>query len=703
MSLISKRLDKYRNIRNLSRYVFRHTGKFTVSIIYGVSEQIFTLFSLLLGAYLTGLAFTGAKAEEISGYFLVLLAFIIAKGLFSYLHMYVCHEVAYMVLEDLRGDVYDALSASAPYNSVDYRTGDVSSIIMEDVETLEVFLAHIFGDYIIAGICMILFTGIYAYFSFGAAIVSFMASCIILTVPYWFSSVNESLGRSLREGLGQTNAGVVDSIQGLDEIVIFGAEKKFINKIKQDTDKLNKIEVKDGNVKGLQAGIIGFIMSAVLVYIVLLANNMVLKGSLSPVFTGAFIVMSLNVFFPVVMVSQSAGKIDAAAAASNRVYALLTKESPLKNGASDVTENFGDDESMVLSVRDVHFSYDKVFNKSDKAETLSNTVLEGVNLDIKKGENIVITGKSGAGKSTLMYLLMRFFDPDKGAVYLFGKNMRNMKPEDVRKNIAYVPQDVYIFHGTILDNLRLGKPDASIDEIKEALFKEAEDIRNEDVEISRGIGALGFKLLKKLKRNGKEIGIMTHCNAGTLATAKYGTATAPMYMALENGFNVDDMHVYCDETRPLLQGARLTAFELSNAGIKTTLQCDNMASILMKSGKIDIIFVGCDRVARNGDAANKIGTSGLAIIAKHYGIPFYVCAPTSTIDMKAESDKDIPIEIRDGEEITDMWYKERMAPENIGVYNPAFDVTDHSLITGIITEKGICKYPFDKAFKELGL
>ena len=468
MSLISKRLDKYRNIRNLSRYVFRHTGKFAVSIIYGVSEQIFTLFSLLLGAYLTGLAFTGVKAEEISGYFLVLLAFIIAKGLFSYLHMYVCHEVAYMVLEDLRGDVYDALSASAPYNSVDYRTGDVSSIIMEDVETLEVFLAHIFGDYIIAGICMILFTGIYAYFSFGAAIVSFMASCIILTVPYWFSSVNESLGRSLREGLGKTNAGVVDSIQGLDEIVIFGAEEKFINKIKQDTDKLNKIEIKDGNVKGVQAGIIGFIMSAVLVYIVLLANNMVLKGSLSPVFTGAFIVMSLNIFFPVVMVSQSAGKIDAAAAASNRVYALLTKESPLKNGASDVTENFGYDESIVLSVCDVHFSYDKVFNKSDKTETLSNTVLEGVNLDIKKGENIVITGKSGAGKSTLMYLLMRFFDPDKGAVYLFGKNMRNMKPEDVRKNIAYVPQDVYIFHGTILDNLRLGKPDASIDEIKEA-------------------------------------------------------------------------------------------------------------------------------------------------------------------------------------------------------------------------------------------
>ncbi len=243
----------------------------------------------------------------------------------------------------------------------------------------------------------------------------------------------------------------------------------------------------------------------------------------------------------------------------------------------------------------------------------------------------------------------------------------------------------------------------NIDEIKEILFKEADNIRSEDIAISRGIGELGFKLLKKLKRNGKEIGIMTHCNAGTLATAKYGTATAPMYMALENGFLGSDMHVYCDETRPLLQGARLTAFELSNAGITTTLQCDNMASVLMKSGKIDIIFVGCDRVARNGDAANKIGTSGLAIIAKHYGIPFYVCAPTSTIDMNTATGDDIPIEIRDSDEVTDMWYKERMAPENIDVYNPAFDVTDHSLITGIITEKGICKYPFDKAFDKLGL
>ena len=252
--------------------------------------------------------------------------------------------------------------------------------------------------------------------------------------------------------------------------------------------------------------------------------------------------------------------------------------------------------------------------------------------------------------------------------------------------------------GTVTDN-----QDKDVAEIKALLFQEADAIREEDIQISRGIGGIGFGLLEELKQEGKEIGIMTHCNAGTLATAKYGTATAPMYIALEKGWPGPAMHVYCDETRPLLQGARLTSFELYNAGITTTLQCDNMASILMQSGKIDIIFVGCDRVAKNGDAANKIGTSGVAILAKYYKIPFYVCAPTSTIDMDTPTGKEIPIEMRDPDEVTQMWYKERMAPEGIHVYNPAFDVTDHSLITGIITEKGMCRAPFEEAFKALGV
>lgn len=221
---------------------------------------------------------------------------------------------------------------------------------------------------------------------------------------------------------------------------------------------------------------------------------------------------------------------------------------------------------------------------------------------------------------------------------------------------------------------------------------ESERIKAEDIDVCRRIGENGLTLIKD------GYGLLTHCNAGQLATCKYGTATAPMYLAHENGMNIK---VYCDETRPLLQGARLTAFELHSAGIDTTLLCDNMSASLMKTGAINAIFVGCDRVAANGDAANKIGTSVVATVAKRYGIPFYVCAPTSTIDINTKTGDDINIEQRKPEEVTEMWYKERMAPEGVKVYNPAFDVTDNELITGIVTEYGVLKAPYDVAIRKL--
>ncbi|MBF1030129.1 MAG: S-methyl-5-thioribose-1-phosphate isomerase [Lachnospiraceae bacterium] len=255
-----------------------------------------------------------------------------------------------------------------------------------------------------------------------------------------------------------------------------------------------------------------------------------------------------------------------------------------------------------------------------------------------------------------------------------------------------------------MDEVCNANREQQVAEIKRLLLAEAEAIREEDVQISRNIGEIGFQLLEERKQEGEELGILTHCNAGTLATAKYGTATAPMYIALEHGWQGRDMHVYCDETRPLLQGARLTSFELVNAGITTSVQCDNMAALLLRTGRVKIIFVGCDRVATNGDAANKIGTSGLAILARHYGVPFYVCAPSSTIDPKVETGEGIPIEMRDPEEIKSMWYRKDMVPEEVDAsFNPAFDVTDHSLITGIITEKGLCTAPYREAFQKLGL
>lgn len=228
----------------------------------------------------------------------------------------------------------------------------------------------------------------------------------------------------------------------------------------------------------------------------------------------------------------------------------------------------------------------------------------------------------------------------------------------------------------------------SVRELKEALHREADAIYEEDKWVCRRIGDNGLTLLAP------GMGILTHCNAGRLAAVRLGTATAPIYVGEEQGYR---FRVYCDETRPLLQGARLTAFELMDAGIDTTVICDNMAPTVMRNGWVDAVLVGCDRVAANGDTANKVGTAGVALAARRYGVPFYVCAPSSTIDPATATGADIVIEERDGSEITEMWYKERMAPADVKAFNPSFDVTDAGDITAFITEYGIAYPPFEKS------
>lgn len=228
-------------------------------------------------------------------------------------------------------------------------------------------------------------------------------------------------------------------------------------------------------------------------------------------------------------------------------------------------------------------------------------------------------------------------------------------------------------------------------EIKRALLGEAEAIRNEDEMVCKSIGEHSLALLRP------GMGLLTHCNAGGIATARYGTALAPMHLGQERGYN---FKVYADETRPLLQGSRLTAWELMTAGIDVTLICDNMASIVMSEGKINAVLVGCDRVAANGDTANKIGTSGVAILAKEYGIPFYVHAPLSTIDLSTKTGAEIEIEQRNADEIT-CGFGRQTAPMGVKVYNPCFDVTKAKYITAIITEKGVVYPDFAEGLKRL--
>ena len=228
----------------------------------------------------------------------------------------------------------------------------------------------------------------------------------------------------------------------------------------------------------------------------------------------------------------------------------------------------------------------------------------------------------------------------------------------------------------------------TVAQIKEALHRESVAIQEEDIWVCRMIGEHGLTLVKPGD------GILTHCNAGQRAASEYGTATAPIYLGEERGYH---FRVFADETRPLLQGARLTAFELQSSGVDVTLICDNMSATVMKNGWVNAVFVGCDRVAANGDAANKIGTSVVAAVAKYYGVPVYICAPTSTIDLNTPTGAEIKIEQRPAEEVTEMWYKERMAPEGIKVFNPAFDVTDHELIAGIVTEYGVARAPYTES------
>ena len=241
-----------------------------------------------------------------------------------------------------------------------------------------------------------------------------------------------------------------------------------------------------------------------------------------------------------------------------------------------------------------------------------------------------------------------------------------------------------------MDRLAQSMKNESIGNILDALKEEALNIKAEDIAVCKAIGEYGLTLV----RPGD--GILTHCNAGQLATCRYGTATAPIYLGQERGYN---FKVYADETRPLLQGARLTAFELHSAGVDVTLICDNMSATVMKQGRINAVFVGCDRVAANGDTANKIGTSVVAAVAKYYNVPVYICAPTSTIDLDTPTGDKINIEQRPDSEVTQMWYKERMAPEGVKVYNPAFDVTDHSLIAGIVTEHGVAYEPYTESLR----
>lgn len=454
MSKPSAFKTKYQNIIRLSAYAFRFKGTFVTTVFCGVARNIFTLLTLLLGALLVGKAFKGVSGDEILRHFPTLLLFCFSQGLFTYLHMLVTHDLAYQVLEDMRKDVYDAVERGTPLTTLRYQSGNLSSIIMEDVETLESFFAHIMGDYFIAFISTIIFFAIFAKFSIFAACLSLVCAVLIALVPYSFSKKKGEIGREMRKARGQNNAFALDVIQGLKEILIFNREEQYTGRVAKDTLALNKLEMKDGFYSGIQNTLINFITSAFSLSIVILAHGLFLGGTFPSEYLSVFIVMALNIFLPVLSVSGTASTLNTVAASADRVYMVLQEVSPLRETDKNLHSI---DNDTVFSLRNVYFSYKE-----------NQPVLKGISFDVRQGENIAIVGESGAGKSTLAKLLLRFYDVDKGAIYLKGKNLKSMEAENIRDQIAIVPQDCTLFRGTLLDNLRLGKPEADLNEVEQA-------------------------------------------------------------------------------------------------------------------------------------------------------------------------------------------------------------------------------------------
>ncbi len=304
---------------------------------------------------------------------------------------------------------------------------------------------------------------------------------------------------------------------------------------------------------------------------------------------------------------------------------------------------------------------------------LSYTTLDGV---IDAIRTMVVRGAPAIGVSAAYGMALAAFSLPDGPADIF---LANLEKEGAR--LAAARPTAVNLPWAVSEMLAAARAlsGSPVAVIQEALLAKAKRIHEEDIDICRRIGE---SLLPKLSDG---MGILTHCNAGQLATSRYGTALSPIYLAMEKGMH---LRVYADETRPRLQGSTLTAYELREAGADVTVLCDNMAAAVMAQGKIDCVIVGCDRVARNGDTANKIGTLNVAILAKHFGIPFYIALPTPTLDMACPDGAHIPIEERDETEVS-MRFGQRTVPEGVKVYNPSFDVTPHQLITAFATEKGL--------------
>ena len=433
-------------------------------IVTGVIHQLVAIAGSAFGAYLVSRAILGAAPKTIMQGIFFLIALMLLRTLFSYLEMWYAHKAAYGILAQLRVKIYRAIEKIAPAYLMNKRTGELSSTLMADVETLEWFYAHTYGAAIIAiavPVIVLMIIAIVIHPLVALVLVPWLF--LMVTIPFWFKKMSDADGKLIREKLASINAEVVDGIQGVREILSFGYESWYLKQLRAANKALTSVQKKYGSRQGLENGISNLVMSAGLLSVTVVSVFLMHRGLMERQWYSVAIILSIYVFTPVVSISSMARNFGIMQSATDRVFTVLETPQTVKDLVEESTPLA---DKLDISFEHVDFRY-----KEDLP-----LVLKDVSFTVSPGETVALVGHSGAGKSTCANLLLRFWDIEKGSIRIGGVDIRDLKQTDLRSRISVVPQDVYLFNDTILNNIRLGRPDAS----KEEVIKAAKDARIHD-------------------------------------------------------------------------------------------------------------------------------------------------------------------------------------------------------------------------------
>ncbi|SDH03471.1 ATP-binding cassette, subfamily B/ATP-binding cassette, subfamily C, CydCD [Sinosporangium album] len=445
-----------RPILSLVPLVFRHPALVVLTILSGLLSHGFGVASAALGAWLVGEAVTGASpADALTTPVVLLLATVVAAALARWWQMWVAHDLAYRLLADLRIRLFDGLERRAPGYLLGRRTGDLAGTVMADVETTEWFYAHTVLDYVVAALVAVGATGVLFVFHPMPALAVAVFLILLATVPVWLARQADAQGRRLREELGVLGAEVVDGVQGLRELVTFGRGTDYLHRLGERTRALQRRQLAYGRRAGLEQAATDALVAGGLTTVLVLAASLVAQGDLPMAMLPAVVVLAVSAFGPVIEVTGTARSLGQIRAASQRIFAVTRQRAQVVDRSAEPPDG---PLSPHVEFDGVSFTYTE-----DRPPALSDCTFE-----IRPGETVALVGHSGAGKSTCAHLLMRFWDVNGGAVRIGGADLRDLPQSHVRDLVSVVPQDVYLFNRSVMENIRLGRPEATDEEVREA-------------------------------------------------------------------------------------------------------------------------------------------------------------------------------------------------------------------------------------------